>query len=92
MDAKELSIRNHAAVSQEAAAVSDAALSGNFDEARFHVRLLIAKADIAGFGQVALAAIELLTSMGPSGTQPGQGYAADLLRVADALEAARLDR
>lgn len=92
MDAKELSRLNHAAVSQEAATVSDAALSGNFDDARFHVRLLIAKADIGGFDQVAHAAIELLTLMGPSGTQPDQGYGAGMLRVADALDAARLDR
>jgi hypothetical protein len=88
MDAREDSILNHAAVSLEAVAVSNAALSGNFDAARFHVRLLIAKADIAGLEEVSRVAIELLSSLGPSGTHPGRGYGAGLLRVADALDAA----
>ncbi|MGY3232997.1 hypothetical protein ACVWWJ_004481 [Luteibacter sp. HA06] len=81
-------ILTHAAVVQEAAAASDALLTGDVDEARFRIHLLVAKADIAGFEQVSRAAALLLARLGAPGNVPGTGYGACLIKLADELDSA----
>jgi hypothetical protein len=76
----------HAAVVQEAAAASDALLTGDVDEARFRIHLLVAKADIAGFEEVSRAAALLLVTLGAPGSVPGPGYGACLINLADVLD------
>jgi len=81
-------ILTHAAVVQEAAAASDALLTGDVDEARFRIHLLVAKADIAGFEEVSRAAALLLATLGAPGNVPGTGYGACLINLADKLDSA----
>jgi len=90
MDSEEQLVLNFAAVAQEAAAMSDAALAGDLEEARFRARLLIAKADRARFVGVSLATADLLATLGPPGAPPDVGYGAQMLRVADELDAVPL--
>jgi hypothetical protein len=84
----ERSVLNFAAVAQEAGAVSTAVLAGDIDEARFRTHLLVARADVAGLDGVAVAAGELLVTLGPPRTPPGVGFGAIILRLADELDAA----
>jgi hypothetical protein len=72
---------------REAAAMGDAALEKDMDEARFRAQLIAAKADDAGYVDLALAAAHLVVILGPVGTTPGVGYGAGILRVADELDA-----
>jgi hypothetical protein len=88
MDRDVDAILTHAAVVQEAAATGDALLTGDIDEARFRIHLLVAKADIAGLEAVSRAAALLLAVLGPPGTSPGVGYGAGLLRLADEVDSA----
>ncbi len=87
MDIATLPALNFAALAEEAAAMSDAVLSNDLQEARFRAQLLAAKADLAVFGRLAMAAATLLTALGPPGTTPTTGYGADILKVADELDA-----
>jgi hypothetical protein len=87
MDTHEQSVLNFAAVVQEAAGVSTAILAGDIDEARFRTHLLVAKADIAGLERVAAAAGTLLAALGPAGSPPGVGFGAEILHLADELDA-----
>jgi hypothetical protein len=80
-------VLDFAAVAAEAVAVSNAALAGDLDEARFRADLLAAKADIAGLSKVATAAADLVLALGPAGTEPRSGYGVNLVRVADELDA-----
>jgi len=88
MDDHEQMILDFAAVVAEAAAVSNAALAGDLDEARFRANLLASRADNAGLSKVAAAAADLVLTFGPAGTEPRSGYGANLIRVADELDAA----
>ena len=72
---------------QDAAAMGDAALAGEFDETRFRAHIIAAKADAAGHVDLALAAAHLVILLGPTGAKPGEGYGAGILRVASELEA-----
>ena len=72
--------------------MSTAVLVGDFDEARFRTNLLVAKAAIAGLTNVAIAAGELSDTLGPPGAPPGVGFGAEILRIADELEAASTAR
>lgn len=87
MDPYDQAALTFAAVVQEAAAVGDATLAGNLEEARFRAHLLVTKADVAGFTGVSQAAAQLLGTLGPPGEPPGVGYGAVLVRVADELDA-----
>jgi len=69
--------------------MSDAVLAGDLDEARFRARLLMARADIAGFADVSRATAYVIAALGPTGHAPRPGYGAGILRVADAIDAAR---
>lgn len=66
--------------------MGDAALGSDMDEARFRAQLIAAKADDAGYVDLALAAAHLVAVLGPVGTTPGVGYGAGMLRVADELD------
>lgn len=69
-----------------AALVRDAALAGDFDEARFRAQIIAAKADVGGHIDLALAAAHLVVTLGPPGSVPGDGYGAGILRVAHELD------
>jgi hypothetical protein len=75
-----------AEIVRDSAAMNDAALAGDFDEARFRALLVASKADAAGLVDVALAAAYLVTVLGPVESNPGAGYGAAMLRVADELD------
>lgn len=76
-----------AALVREAAAMGDAALASDLDEARFRAHLIAARADEAGYVDLALAAAHLVVVLGPPGTMPSPGYGAGMLRVASQLDA-----
>jgi hypothetical protein len=86
MDSRKNHILDVAALVQEAAAMGDAALALDLDEARFRAQLIAAKADEAGYVDLALAAAHLVVVLGPVGTTPSPGYGAGVLRVANELD------
>jgi len=86
MDSRETYILDVAALVREAAAMGDAALEKDMDEARFRAQLIAAKADHAGYVDLALAAAHLVVIFGPVGTTPSPGYGAGILRVATELD------
>jgi hypothetical protein len=86
MDPSEESILAVADIVLDSVAMGDAALAGDFDEARFRSQLVVAKADAAGHLDVVLAAAHTLNCLGPVGTVPRDGYGAGMLRVASELE------
>jgi hypothetical protein len=63
-----------------------AALDKDLYETRFRAQLIAARADEAGYVDLALAAAHLVVVLGPVGTTPGAGYGAGILRVANALD------
>jgi len=67
--------------------MGDAALALDVDEARFRAQLIGARADQAGYVDLALAAAHLVITLGPVGTAPSSGYGAGMLRVANELDA-----
>ena len=75
-----------ARVMSDAAALGDAALSGDFDEARFRAHLVVDRARALGLRDVASAGEKLISALGPAGTHPSLGYGVDILRVTDALD------
>ena len=86
MEPIEESILNVAEIVRESAAMNDAALAGDFDEARFRAQLIVAKADAAGHLDLVLAAAHLIHLLGPTGTTPRPGYGAGMLRIANELD------
>lgn len=67
---------------QDAAAMGNAALAGDSDEARFRARIIAAKADAGVHVDLAIAAAHLVVTLGPPGSLPGDGYGAGILRLA----------
>lgn len=59
---------------QDAAAMGDAALAGDFDEARFRTQIIAAKADAGVHVDLIIAAAHLVVTPGPPGSLPGDGY------------------
>jgi hypothetical protein len=92
MDDYEQVVFDFATVTAEAVAISDAVLAGDLNEVRFRANLLVVAADIAGLSKVAAAAADLVLTLGPAGTQPQSGYGANLIRVADELDAVSLKK
>jgi hypothetical protein len=80
-----------AEIVRDAAAMDDAALASDFDEARFRALLIAAKADERGYVDLALAAAHLVQVLGPVGSTPRAGYGAGMLRIAYALDAIGFD-
>ena len=91
MHTREDKILDVAALVREAADMNDAALASDLDEARFRAQLIAARADDAGYVDLALAAAHLVVILGPLGTTPSPGYGASMLRVANELEALGFD-
>jgi hypothetical protein len=86
MDAREESTLAVAEIVRDSAAMNDAALAGDMDEARFRAQLIVAKADAAGYLDLILAAADLVHTLGPVGTTPLPGYGAGMLRIANELD------
>jgi|GEM_PF-2789358 len=69
----------------DAAALGDAMLAYDVDEARFLTHRIAVYAVVARLPDIAIAAEQLLAALGPTGTAPGTGYGTQLLAPADAL-------
>lgn len=91
MDPATESLLAVAEIVRDSAAMNDAALAGDFDEARFRAQLITAKADAAGHRDLVLAAAFVVDRLGPLGSVPRAGFAAGMLRVAEALDAITYD-
>lgn len=91
MDSRENYVLDVALILRDAAAMNDAALACDLDEARFRAQLIAAKADDAGYVDLALAATHLVVILGPAGTTQSPGYGAGMLRVAEELDALGFD-
>lgn len=72
----------------DARAAADAALRRDFDESRFRAHLIMGKAYALGLMSVAIAAAVLESDFGPPGSEPGDNYAASMVRVAEELKGA----
>jgi hypothetical protein len=86
MTSTEDHILDVAQIVRDAAAMNDAALAGDLDEARFRAQLIVGKADALGLLDLVLAAAHLLEVLGPVGSTPKSGYGAGMLRVANELD------
>lgn len=71
---------------QEAGAACAAVTAGDVPEARFRLRLLMARSGNAGEMDLAIAAARLYERLGPFGGRPANGYSVTLLGLADAIE------
>jgi hypothetical protein len=86
MTSTEDHILDVAEIVRDAAAMNEAALARDFDEARFRAQLIVGKADAIGLPDVVLAAAHLLEVLGPAGSMPKSGYGAGMLRIANELD------
>jgi hypothetical protein len=87
MDPATESLLAVAEIVRDSAAMNEAVLAGDYDEARFRAQLVVAKADAAGHQDVVLAAAFVVDRLGPLGSVPRAGFAAGMLRIAEALDA-----
>lgn len=71
---------------RDVAAMNNASLAGDFDEARFRAELIVGKADAAGLAHVMLAAARVVDQLGPIGSVPKPGYGEGMLAIANALD------
>ena len=86
MGPAEEAILTVAEIVRDSAAMNDAALAGDFEDARFRASLVVAKADAAGHIDLVLAAAYTVDRLGPPGSTPRDGYGAGMLRVAAELD------
>lgn len=86
MDPDEETVLAVAEIVRDSAAMNQAALAGDLDEARFLAVLVASKADAAGLADVALAADDLVIILGPTGTTPNSDFGAAMLRLAGELD------
>jgi hypothetical protein len=86
MPPAEETILTIAEIARDSAAMNEAALAGDFDEARFLAVLVASKAEAASMVDVAQAADDLVIILGPVGTEPNADLGAAMVRVADALD------
>jgi hypothetical protein len=91
MESRQYNILLIAGLVRDAAAMNDAALASDFDEARFRAQLIAAQADEAGYVALALAAAHLVVTLGPLGVTPLPGYGVGMLRIANELDALGFD-
>jgi hypothetical protein len=87
MSENEEAILAVAAMILESAAMNDAALAKDFDEARFRAQLIMVNASTAGHVDLAVAAAHVIVVMGSPGSLPSPGYGEAMFRVAEALGA-----
>lgn len=69
-------------------ALSEALLAGDQSEARFRARLIAAKAPLAGYQEVHVAAVQVLDLLGLPGHRPQAGYAQAIVTLSVAIEQA----
>jgi hypothetical protein len=86
VDPDEETVLAVAEIVRDSAAMNQAALAGDLDEARFLAVLVASKADAAGLADVALAADDLVIILGPTGTTPNSDFGAAMLRLAGELD------
>lgn len=91
MDAREAEILTIAEIVRDAAATNDAALAGDFDEARFRAQLVVDKLEASGISSAIDAALLVVGRLGPIGTPPRPGYGEAMLRLAGRLDALGFD-
>lgn len=73
-------------ISRDSVAMNEAALAGDFDEARFRAQLIRRKAESARLDHVMRAAARVSDRLGPIGSVPRSGYGGAMLAVATALD------
>ncbi|ROP79710.1 hypothetical protein EDF74_0767 [Stenotrophomonas rhizophila] len=86
MRSTEETILTVAGIVIDSMSMNEAALSGDFDDARFRAELIVAKADASGHQDVVLAAAFVMDRLGPLGSVPRSGFAEGMLRVAEELD------
>ncbi|WP_072321153.1 hypothetical protein [Luteibacter sp. UNCMF366Tsu5.1] len=85
MNPREETILAVAEIVRDSAAMNDAALAFDFDEARFRAQLIVGKADAVGLLDISLSAARVLDRLGPLGAVPRSGYGDAMFAVADQL-------
>lgn len=75
-----------AEIVRDAAAGNDAALAGDFEEARFRAQLVVDKLEVAGMHRVVDAALRVVELLGMPGSAPRPGYGEAMLALASRLD------
>lgn len=91
MKLREDHILTIAEIVQDAAATNDAALAGDFDEARFRAQLVVDKLEAAGLSKGIDSALRVVGLLGPVGTRPRPGYGEAMLHLANRLDVLGFD-
>ncbi|SEN09629.1 hypothetical protein SAMN02800694_2757 [Luteibacter sp. UNCMF331Sha3.1] len=86
MSTRETRVLEIAEIVRDAAAMNDAALDRDFDEARFRVRLVIDKLEVAGLHAAVEVALRVASLLGQPGTEPRPGYGEAMLTLASTLD------
>jgi len=86
MQRREERVLSISEIVRDAAAMNEAALALDFDEARFRARLVIDKAEVAGMHVAVDAAMRVAALLGRTGTDPLPGYGEAMLALASALD------
>ena len=89
MDTREDAIAALAALSRQAALMSQAVLARDFDKARVLLARITADAAEQGQGAIVMAAQGLARVLGAEGSVPRPGYGAGILELAEALDVAQ---
>lgn len=74
-----------AELSLEGAAMNEAALARDWEEARFRAALLGARATEAKLTNIAAMARVVETALGEPGSEPGEGYGEAMLQLANVI-------
>jgi len=90
MSTREARVLKIAEIVRDAAAMNDAALDRDFDEARFRVLLVIDKLEVAGLDTAAKVAVRVANLLGRPGTNPRSGYGEAMLTLASTLDEFRI--
>jgi 4-phytase/acid phosphatase len=83
---REANVLTIAEIVRDSAAMNEAALGCDFEEARFLAQLVAGKARAAGLTKVAETAARVLSHLGPPGSAPLGGYGEAMLALASSLD------
>jgi hypothetical protein len=86
VDAREAFILSIVALVRQSVALNEAALAGDFEQARVCAQSLLAGAQAAGHAGVIEVVADALSRLGPIGTVPRGGYGEALLRIAHEID------
>lgn len=86
MRPSEASVLTVAEIVRDSAAMNEAALAGDFDEARFRAHVISSKARELSLRGVALAASHLIDILGKPAREPNAGVGAAMVWLADELD------